>query len=955
MTYFDSIDDTTMAAEDTESQTAKRISEFLRKSIRTPDAREPGFADFFRRTSYPVVHPLDGATCKAFPVPTGSAAEIYIEPMLPCVGDTDVMYHYSNDLAIPTGYPAPSWLPEGYEDSVTVYEVVNSHILGYVYLYRKFVLSRDVTDGGYRVVEERGRSCQGALSRDLYVNSSSGAVGGEIHGPARKFDLGSLRPGVEHDAILCIRCVEWPPEVAGWRSRQKTGGWPDVETVNRVVGRGCDVVGVTHRTCRRDEWMNSHQWRLSFSRAEVTLLNSWTPVQQTAYHLLRVFVKTERLTKGGDNPDLEPFSNYHVKMLMLWACELKPQTWWENDDSLIRSCFQLLRFLEEWLTARRAQHYFITNSYFGDYFDPDSVDKVLAAVRAMTEDSLAQWFEENYVRRCAELCPDGALRRDLEGGVLSEEMMDSVHGWREYRSGETLARRLMSSFFGSMATPTCISGANRDPEFDSLVRRFPFGAKSRRRTTLARYHGPTDASLFMTAALNSLCVNMRRRSDNEARSVQDCLRVANSRDMSSSQKAAYVLERLAHGQHDKATEALQIDLCKACLHSMVAESRPDDRVQCVANVYLAVLYHRTGERRRTRDHLTLAVKAPNRTYVVRGSLLPKIDDSVDVASGLAVLYQRLRSLTLKRYQPREEVGVFSAELFARYFAVKHQLVAELCYVAPHPEEETTSRVKGRLRDELRMLNRLISASKCLFTSDLLLCRQSSNSGGSDLVGCRDAKGQLARILTESSVQQLFDHRRVLLTSSTESSCASPMEDCVELCLYRSCMYLQCEKVCEQRVNSLIAAGNFAVPRVSAAYHDFVDLMDDELVSLLGVTQLVAGTPNSLFRTPITVSKLTLFLYLLTQSKLSAEIPDDKRHADIMSSLATIFDWIDAAQRSIPPVNFVDQLMLKLAERLAVIGITEELANEKGVDFNYLAQNTVFPEIQRMLRSIGITC
>jgi len=37
-------------------------------------------------------------------------------------------------------------------------------------------------------------------------------------------------------------------------------------------------------------------WRLSFSRAEVVLLNSWTPMQQIVNHMLRFFVKTEKLS-----------------------------------------------------------------------------------------------------------------------------------------------------------------------------------------------------------------------------------------------------------------------------------------------------------------------------------------------------------------------------------------------------------------------------------------------------------------------------------------------------------------------------------------------------------------------------------------------------------------------------------------------------------------------------------
>jgi len=96
-----------------------------------------------------------------------------------------------------------------------------------------------------------------------------------------------------------MRCLWWPPQAADWPIRHRNYDWPDSATVDRVVNSGCDVVQVAHRQCRQDERMVTHQCRLSFSRAEIVLLNSWMPVQPIVYHMLRVFMKAERLT--GDN------------------------------------------------------------------------------------------------------------------------------------------------------------------------------------------------------------------------------------------------------------------------------------------------------------------------------------------------------------------------------------------------------------------------------------------------------------------------------------------------------------------------------------------------------------------------------------------------------------------------------------------------------------------------------
>ena len=45
------------------------------------------------------------------PLTTGSAAEFYIQPMLSCVGDVDIMGHHRGILAIPAGHPTPTQLP----------------------------------------------------------------------------------------------------------------------------------------------------------------------------------------------------------------------------------------------------------------------------------------------------------------------------------------------------------------------------------------------------------------------------------------------------------------------------------------------------------------------------------------------------------------------------------------------------------------------------------------------------------------------------------------------------------------------------------------------------------------------------------------------------------------------------------------------------------------------------
>jgi len=77
--------------------------------------------------------------------------------------------------------------------------------------------------------------------------------------------------------------------------------------------------------------------------------------------MLRYFIKTKRLTDCADNSGAGTLNNYHIKTLMLWACELKSRSWWTDDVNLVSTCVQLLHILAEWLTDARCQHYFINN------------------------------------------------------------------------------------------------------------------------------------------------------------------------------------------------------------------------------------------------------------------------------------------------------------------------------------------------------------------------------------------------------------------------------------------------------------------------------------------------------------------------------------------------------------------------------------------------------------------
>ena len=190
------------------------------------------------------------------PLTTGSVAEFYIQSVLSCVGDVDIMYHRSDELAIPDGRHPPSQLPAEFDSGIEVYEIIDSEYPGYVYLVSSYLLRENIDADKYDVITMSCRMCEHARYRDSPITESDGC----LHGPAYTTHLRKL----SLDTVHCIRCLSWPTQAADWPTRHRNYRWPDSATVDRVVGNGCDVVCVAHRLCRQDEWMNC-QYRLSFS------------------------------------------------------------------------------------------------------------------------------------------------------------------------------------------------------------------------------------------------------------------------------------------------------------------------------------------------------------------------------------------------------------------------------------------------------------------------------------------------------------------------------------------------------------------------------------------------------------------------------------------------------------------------------------------------------------------
>ena len=115
---------------------------------------------------------------------------------------------------------------------------------------------------------------------------------------------------------------------------------------------------------------------------------------------------------------------------MLWACGLKPRSWWTENLNLVRICVELLRTLSVWLTDTRCPHYFINNCNLID--NSFNVGSVASKLMSIDKEYLSTWLINNYIGQCAQLCPFyiSRLFDDVSTTVKLQKAVSEVVHWR---------------------------------------------------------------------------------------------------------------------------------------------------------------------------------------------------------------------------------------------------------------------------------------------------------------------------------------------------------------------------------------------------------------------------------------------------------------------------------------------------------------------------------------------
>jgi len=154
--------------------------------------------------------------------------------------------------------------------------------------------------------------------------------------------------------------------------------------------------------------------------------------------MLRFFTKTKQLSDITDSTGTKILNNYHLKTLMLWACELKPSSWWIDDLNVVRVSIEMLHIFAEWLKDKSCRHYFVNNCNLLD--TAMQLEIIASQLVSITESRLSMWFVNNYIRKCAQGCPVYVSRLfdDIGTSMKLQNAVSAVVDWRVYSAWDDL-------------------------------------------------------------------------------------------------------------------------------------------------------------------------------------------------------------------------------------------------------------------------------------------------------------------------------------------------------------------------------------------------------------------------------------------------------------------------------------------------------------------------------------
>jgi len=579
--------------------------------------------------------------------------------------------------------------------------------------------------------------------------------------------------------------------------------------------------------------------------------------------------------------------------------------------NLVRISVTLLHDFVDWVKNKTCPHYFVNSCNL--LYSTMHSEVVVSQLAFITESWLSTWFVNNYLLKCAQLCPDRVLRlfHDVSTSMKLQNAVSAVADWRLNSALRDVwdvcfcMEFIVSLYISadSLTVRSCVYWNNALVKISSCFRDYFIAVAFLYIFKRSKKHFLSDELLDVLATLVGHFVGKRRY----------CHQL--SSELSLNQAA--ILMKVVANNLRSTVQQIEFELSKAYLHRALRRKDSDsDSIYCLANVYLAVLYHTSGQYQTAIDHCTLVMRSQDHSqcssHVVQGDLLPQVDDEIDTVLGLAVFYQYVRTAALNQQQT-QYVVVFTTELFAHYLDIR-------CLSVTNCRQFT----QILSTDEVQQHNKDIFNSDQLLIADVLLLKLMKMLSGlkchykplsekrqySTIINTAELDtSQLVELLQQSAVEHLTTYRQLQMQQFC-SVVTIVTTDFEALYAYKHGDYQRCLQLSTHNVHTLLYADivNFVY-----TFSEFLQLLDDDIVSLSALTLFVnpkcRDKPDD-----VLISHLTLSLYLMTQCQL-------KLHHSMML-LAQTLDYIEVAQRRCPVDWTLNHLTLKLTERKVMIYLSK---------------------------------
>ena len=577
--------------------------------------------------------------------------------------------------------------------------------------------------------------------------------------------------------------------------------------------------------------------------------------------------------------------------------------------NLVRISVTLLHDFVDWVKNKTCPHYFVNSCNL--LYSTMHSEVVVSQLAFITESWLSTWFVNNYLLKCAQLCPDRVLRlfHDVSTSMKLQNAVSAVVDWRLNSALRDVwdvcfcMEFIVSLYISadSLTVRSCVYWNNALVKISSCFRDYFIAVAFLYIFKRSKKHFLSDELLDVLATLVGHFVGKRRY----------CHQL--SSELSLNQAA--ILMKVVANNLRRTVQQIEFELSKAYLHRALRRKDSDsDSIYCLANVYLAVLYYTSGQYQTAIDHCTLVMRSQDHSqcssHVVQGDLLPKVDDDIDTVLGLAVFYQYVRTAALNQ-QKTQYVVVFTTELFSYYPYIRSVMNCR------HFTQTASVKVCHR-----RTTKDVVDSDQ-LFIADVLLlksmkmlselkCHYKTQSEHRQELTGNTAEldtSELVELLQQSAVEHLTTYRQ--LQRQQFVSVATIVSTEIEaLYAYKHGDYQRCLELSTQNVHTLLYADH--VVAVST-FPEFIQLMDDDIVSLTALTLIDnpkcrdSGSGNTC------INQLALSLYLMTQCQ-------SKLHHSV-TSMAQTLDYIEFAHRTHARrvVHFtLESLILKLTERKLII-------------------------------------